>query len=91
MSSNPPADQEKIHELLQELLVGEGEVLTTWAIAFEADNGEKMYFGYWHGPQGIPPWRSRGLHAQAIAYQDAEVMHAELHSCDDEPEEPGEE
>lgn len=88
-SANPPADQEKIHELLQEILVPEGEVLTTWCICFEAQ-GENLYFGYWHGPANIPPWRSRGLHAQAIAYMDAEVIHQELHSCT-EGEEPPEE
>lgn len=86
-SQNPPADQEKIHEILQDILVPEGEVLTTWCIAFEADNGETMYFGYWHGPSRIPPWRSLGLHQQAINYMNAETIHAELHSCEDQPPE----
>lgn len=80
-------DQERLHELLQEILIPDGEVLTTWTIAFEAQ-GAATYFGYFHGPQGIPPWRSRGLHSQAIAYMDAEIVHAELHSCEDEPEDP---
>lgn len=84
-------DQERLHELLQELLIPEGEVLTTWTIAFEAQGPENPYFGYWHGPFGIPPWRSRGLHSQALAYMDAEVLHAELHACDDQDLPPEEE
>lgn len=81
---NPPENQERIHELLQDILIPEGEVLTTWCICFEAQGPQGLYFGYWHGPEGIPPWRSRGLHSQAISYMDAETVHHELHSCEDD-------
>lgn len=87
MNTNPPEDQERIHELLQELLVSEGEVLTSWGIVFEGQGEGAPYFGYWHGPSGTPIWRSRGLYSQAISYIDAETIHQELHSCEQEPPE----
>lgn len=86
MHNNAPEDQERIHELLQDLLTTEGEVLTSWGIVFEAQ-GESTSFGYWHGPIGTPIWRSRGLYSQAICYIDAETIHQELHSCADPDDE----
>jgi hypothetical protein len=83
-------DQERLHDLLQEELIPDGEVLTTWTIAFEAQGPQGLYFGYWHGPIGIPPWRSLGLHAQAMNYMQAETTHAELRSYE-VPEDPPEE
>lgn len=80
-----PNEQEKILEALQDLLVKDGDIMTCYALCYEAQSAEgDTYMGYWHGPKGIPPWRSRGLHHQTLAYMDAEITHAELHSCEEE-------
>jgi len=82
-----PKEQERILEALQELLVRDGDVMTHYAVCYEAQSADgAVYMGYWHGPSGIPPWRSRGLHHQTLSYMDAEITHAELHSCTDEEE-----
>lgn len=83
-----PEEQERIHEALQNLLLKDGGVMTHFSICYEAQGPEgNTYMGYWHGPSGIPPWRSRGLAHQMLAYMDAEIVHAELHSCEEGEEE----
>lgn len=78
--------QEEIHEALQKILGG--DVLTSWALVYEAVDTESVYFGQISGPEGILPWRTRGLLSQAMAYLNAETVAGEID--DFEPEESDE-
>lgn len=86
--AEPDNVQDDLDKALQEVLGGNSALITSWTVTYEAVEGDETFFGYINGPSGIKPWRARGLHEQALAYMNAEIVVAEMDGDNDyEPEE----